>query len=76
MLRDQEDIHDQWLWQVYRRVAEFINEPSDRNHARLHALLGQYRYWHAQGGEAAGRCGGRPARAAGAGDGGESTPGR
>ncbi len=32
-----------WLWQMYRRVAAYVNEPSTGNEARLLGLIDDYR---------------------------------
>ncbi len=35
---------DWWLWRMYRQVAEFVNDPSEENRARLDALTLEYRH--------------------------------
>ncbi len=32
-----------WLWQMYRRVAAYVNDPSTCNEARLLGLIDDYR---------------------------------
>lgn len=37
---------DWWMWQMYRQVADFINEPNDISEARLKSLVLAYRKYH------------------------------
>ena len=39
---------DWWLWQMYRQVAEYVNDPTDVNETRLKSLLSQYRNYRDQ----------------------------
>ena len=32
-----------WLWQMYRHVAVYVNEPDEVNEAKLRSLINQYR---------------------------------
>ena len=37
---------DWWMWQMYRQVADLINEPNDISEARLKSLVLAYRKYH------------------------------
>lgn len=45
---NQEDTREWWLWQMYRCVAEFVNDPSEMSQARLQALILEYRNYTEQ----------------------------
>lgn len=40
---EEHDHTDWWLWQLYRQVATYVNEPTLANEARLRSLIGEYR---------------------------------
>lgn len=55
---EQEYTREWWLWQMYRLVAEFVNEPSGANEARLRATMARYQRYQRQcerGGSATGQ---------------------
>lgn len=37
---------DWWLWQMYRQVAVFVNQPSDSTEAKLTMLMEQYQEFY------------------------------
>lgn len=42
----QEIAIDRWMWQMYRRVAEIIHQPSVANEERLRSIISEYRaHW-------------------------------
>lgn len=45
---DEPDNTEWWLWQMYRQVAAYVNEPTQRNELRLRALIDDYRNLHRQ----------------------------
>jgi len=42
------DSQDWWMWQMYRRAAEFMHDPSEDREARLQFFMSSYRYFHLQ----------------------------
>lgn len=40
---DEQRTTDWWLWQMYRLVAEYVNDPTDVTESRLKALILEYR---------------------------------
>jgi len=45
----QENTTDWWMWQMYRRIAEIIHQPSIATEERLRALISEYRvHWERQ----------------------------
>lgn len=45
----QDITSDGWMWQMYRRVAEIIHQPSIANEERLRAIISEYRaHWERQ----------------------------
>jgi hypothetical protein len=45
---NHEDAREWWLWQMYRCVAEFVNDPSEVSQARLQSIILEYRNYHRQ----------------------------
>ncbi len=37
-----------WRWQLYRRIADYLHDPSEAGQAAVTALMSQYRRHHAQ----------------------------
>lgn len=44
-----ENTTDWWMWQMYRRIAEIIHQPSPTTEEHLRVLIAQYRnHWERQ----------------------------
>lgn len=45
----QENTTDWWMWQMYRKIAEIIHQPSIASEEHLRALISEYRnQWEKQ----------------------------